>query len=491
MRLDTKAGLFNPLKSDNRAVVPGLPGKSSLYNRIMARSADDQMPPADFSKQLTDGEKALLTRWIEEGAAWQGHWAFEPLTQPTPTRADGDTWSRNAIDPFIRRAQQERGLSPSPEADRRTLIRRLSFDLLGLPPTPEAVEAFLNDQRPDAYERLVDELLASPRYGERWARHWLDVAHYGDTHGYDKDKRRNNAWPYRDYVIQALNDDKPYGQFIREQIAGDALYPEDPQATVALGFLAAGPWDFVGHVELREGTIDKKITRNLDRDDMMTTVMGTVNSLSVGCARCHDHKFDPIAQADYYSLQAVFAGVDRADRDYDDDPVVHQKRSALTKTRDRLQRIDGRFKAQLDALKSPELDALAEALKPLEARLKELKKTDSPTNGYHSAIEAKPDAIKWVQVDLGAPVPIERIRLISARPVDFTDTPGFGFPIRFTLEASLEPDFANPIMLLDQSQEDHPARTDQPFNLDVPKVEARYVRMTATQLWKRLADSVF
>src|SRR5690606_1356968 len=136
------------------------------------------------------------------------HWAFEPLAQPEIPEVAGDTWSRSPIDHFIRKAQAELGLSPAPEADRRTLIRRLSFDLLGLPPTPEQVAAFEDDTRPDAYERLVDELLASPRHGERWARHWLDVAHYGDTHGYDKDKRRNNLWPYRDYVIKALNDDK-------------------------------------------------------------------------------------------------------------------------------------------------------------------------------------------------------------------------------------------------------------------------------------------
>jgi len=491
LRLDLKDGLFAPLKSGGTAVVPEDTSASVIFARIMSSDPGEQMPPPDAPQPLTEAEKGTLTRWIEEGAPWQGHWAFEALARPDIPALENDTWSRNAIDRFIRAAQLERGLEPSPEADRRTLIRRLSFDLLGLPPTPEAVEAFVKDPRPDAYERLADEMLASPRYGERWARHWLDVAHYGDTHGYDKDKRRDNAWPYRDYVINALNDDKPYGQFIREQIAGDALYPDDPQATVALGFLAAGPWDFVGHVELREGTVDKAITRNLDRDDMVSTVMATVNSLTVGCARCHDHKFDPISQADYYSLQAVFAGVDRADRSYDEDPEVHRRRLELTKTRARLQRVADGYRKQLDAFQSPDLEALGEALKPLEARLKELKNIDSPTNGYHSAIEARPDAAKWVQIDLGTAVPIERIRLISARPVDFTDTPGFGFPIRFKLEASLEPDFADPIVLLDQTGEDHPARTDQPFNLDVPAVEARYVRMTATRLWKRLEDYVF
>jgi hypothetical protein len=185
-----------------------------------------------------------------------------------------------------------------------------------LPPTPEAIGAFVNDKSTDAYERLVDRLLASPRYGERWGRHWLDTVHYGDTHGYDKDKRRANAWPYRDYVIASFNADKPYSRFVREQLAGDVLYPGDPDGIVATGFIAAGPWDFVGHVELREGTTDKEITRLLDRDDMVCNTAGTFLSLTVGCARCHDHMFDPIPQKDYYRLQAVFAGVDRGDRAY-------------------------------------------------------------------------------------------------------------------------------------------------------------------------------
>ncbi len=157
-------------------------------------------------------------------------------------------------------------------------------------------------------------MLASPHYGERWGRHWLDVAHYGDTHGYDKDKRRDHAWPYRDYVIRSFNADKSYSQFIKEQLAGDVLLPGQPEGIVATGFIAAGPWDFVGHVELREGTVDKEKTRVLDRDDMVATTMSTFNSLTVHCARCHDHKFDPIQRKEYYRLQAVFTGVDRGDR---------------------------------------------------------------------------------------------------------------------------------------------------------------------------------
>ena len=258
------------------------------------------------------------------GADW---WSLRPLSGKAPPAYT--RWVRNEIDAFVLEELEKHGLEPSPEADRRTLIRRLSYDLIGLPPTPEEVERFVADGSPRAYEDLVDRLLASPRHGERWARHWLDLVHYGETHGYDKDKKRLHAWPYRDYVIRAFNEDKPYARFVEEQIAGDELHSEHPDGIVALGFLAAGPWDFVGHVELREGTVDKEITRSNDRDDMVATIMSTFASTTAHCARCHDHKFDPIPQTDYYRLQAVVAGVDRADRPYDTDPARHALRRAL------------------------------------------------------------------------------------------------------------------------------------------------------------------
>jgi hypothetical protein len=254
-------------------------------------------------------------RAADDDETW---WSLRPLTRPPVPAVKMPAWVRTPIDAFLLERLQQQGMKPSQEADRPTLIRRLYFDLLGLPPAPAEIDAFVRDRSPHAYERLVDRLLDSPHYGERWARHWLDVVHYGDTHGFDKDKVRPNAWPYRDYVIRAFNEDRPYSQFVKEQIAGDVFYPDTREGVVGLGFLAAGPWDFVGHVELREGTLDKKITRNLDRDDMVATVMNTFTSLTVQCARCHDHKFDPITQEDYYSLQAVFAAVDRADRTYKD-----------------------------------------------------------------------------------------------------------------------------------------------------------------------------
>ena len=282
-----------------------------------------RMPKAGQS--LTPAEVAVLTRWVAQGAQddsggkqelW---WSLRPLPKLEPA----------TLDSFIQKKLRAANLTASPAADPRTLVRRVYIDLHGLPPTPEQTAAFLADPRPDAYEHLVDQLLASPRYGERWARHWLDIVHYGDSHGYDKDKPRPNAWPYRDAVIRALNDDMPYARFVRAQVAGDVLYPDDPHAFALTGFLAAGPWDFVGHQELREGTTDKNLTRLLDRDDMVATTMSTFVSMTAHCARCHNHKFDPIPQTDYYNLQAVFAGIDRADRPYDEDPAISRQRRQL------------------------------------------------------------------------------------------------------------------------------------------------------------------
>ena len=271
-------------------------------------------------------------------------WSLQRLvTPPVPSVAD----VQNAVDAFVRASLAAKGLSPSPEADRRTLIRRLYFDLIGLPPTPDEVREFVAEPAPDAYERIVDRLLASPRYGERWARHWMDAVHFAETHGHDQDRIRPNAWPYRDYLITSFNADKPFARFLEEQIAGDVLFPDDPQATVALGFLAAGPWDESSLRDIREDTLDRQIARYLDRDDVVTTVMSTFASSTVHCARCHDHKFDPFPQEDYYALQAVFAGVDRANRVYDPDPVVHRERQSLLAQKRALQRGDAAFLAGL------------------------------------------------------------------------------------------------------------------------------------------------
>ena len=226
---------------------------------------------------------------------------------------------------------------PSPQADRRTLIRRVYFDLIGLPPAPNEVDAFVADQDQAAYEKLVDRLLNSPRYGERWARHWIDAAHFAETHGHDQDRIREHAWPYRDYLIAALNADVPYGQFIEQQIAADVVDPDDPSLTPALGFVAAGPWDESSLRDIREDSIDRQIADISIVTTCLTTVISNVSSLTIQCARCHDHKFDPISQRDYYALQAVFSGVERANRRYDVDSQVYRQRMALVRQKSELE----------------------------------------------------------------------------------------------------------------------------------------------------------
>ncbi|MDA0812096.1 MAG: DUF1549 and DUF1553 domain-containing protein [Verrucomicrobia bacterium] len=289
---------------------------------------------------------ALLTSLASPTTAQDRNWALLPLTMPVVPEVEG---AATEIDAFVQAELSAAGIASSPMAERAALIRRLSYDLTGLPPTHEEVQAFVSDKDANAYAKLVTRLLESERYGEHWARHWLDIANYADTHGNDHDYARPNAWPYRDYVIQSLNDDKPYTRFVQEQVAGDALFPEDPQATVALGFLAAGPWDHTLMVTVREDTVDHRSAQNLDRDLMVATVMGTFQSLTVHCARCHDHKFDPITQREYYSLQAVFAGVDRADRPFDEDARTQTERTRLLGEKRALQQLDAAI------LSSPEV----------------------------------------------------------------------------------------------------------------------------------------
>ena len=249
---------------------------------------------------------SVISAWAAD--ARLQHWSVQPVRADFPKDA--------SVNSFLRAKLAEKGLAMSPEADRRTLIRRLSFDLHGLPPAPERVARFVQDTGPRAYEKLVEELLASPHYGERWAQHWLDIAHYADTHGFERDQIRPNAWRYRDYVIASLNADKPYDQFLREQIAGDVLAPKDTASVVATGFLAAGPWDFVGQVETKSDVL-RRAARAGDLDDIVTQVITATMGITINCARCHDHKLDPITQQEYFSLWSVFAGVKRGERNVD------------------------------------------------------------------------------------------------------------------------------------------------------------------------------
>ena len=334
-------------------IIPFDSASSPLIQFVAGESDGMQMPSK--GKRLSDEQIGILRAWIDQGATWPDSanetlevrlawWSLQPLKfSPPPTREE----CVHPIDAFVREKLEEKGLHPAPSAEPRVLIRRIFYDLTGLPPTPIEVDAFVANTDPMAYENLVDRLLASPRYGERWARHWMDTAHFAETHGHDQDRIREHAWPYRDYLIAAFNHDKPYNQFVRDQIAADVLAPGDPEATAALGFLAAGPWDESSLRDIREDTLDREIGRYLDRDDMLTNVMNNFTSLTVQCARCHDHKFDPIPQADYYALQAVFAGVERANRSYDASTSVQRARQSHTQRRAQLENIEPNLRAEL------------------------------------------------------------------------------------------------------------------------------------------------
>ncbi|WP_417740345.1 PSD1 and planctomycete cytochrome C domain-containing protein [Rosistilla oblonga] len=308
LRLDSRQALLQGGDS-GAAVVAGSVDESELIRRIVSDDESEKMPPPDSEKQLTAAAIADLKHWIDSGAAWPesdapsndmadiaaSHWAFQPLTSPTPPTPQNVDWGQTPVDAFIMRALEQQNLSPSPVADRRSLIRRATFDLTGLPPTAEQVQRFVGDDGVDAYPLLIDRLLDSPAYGEQWGRHWLDVARYSDTKGYvygREEKRFIHASHYRDWVIRSFNEDLPYDRFLLLQIAADQAAPDDPAAAAAMGFLTLGR-RFLG---VQPDIID-------DRIDVVTR--GTMG-LTVSCARCHDHKFDPIPTADYYSLYGVF-----------------------------------------------------------------------------------------------------------------------------------------------------------------------------------------
>ena len=295
------------------ALQPNDAARSLVYRKVAA----GKMPP----KEPLEAEKVALVReWINAGAPWDDSgsprprptaqaalWVLRTLVRPEPPPAQPTTWLANPIDAFILARLGAAGLSPAPPADRLTLIRRATFDLLGLPPTPAEIDAFLADPSPAAYERLIDRLLASPHYGERWGRHWLDVARFSESNGFEHDRIRDNAWPYRDYVIRSLNADRPYTQFVREQIAGDVLEPVTRDGIVATGFLVAGTWDEANQIQ-KSATMRQRV-REEELEDMVAAVGQVFLGLTVNCARCHDHKFDPVPQRDYYRIKAAIEGV--------------------------------------------------------------------------------------------------------------------------------------------------------------------------------------
>jgi len=293
-------------------IVPGKSGESLLIQRVAHPDKRERMPKD--AAPLSPEQFALLKNWIDQGATGptskiddgkKSHWAFQPVQKRPLPSVHNKAWPRNPIDAFILAGLERAKLAPSKEADRATLIRRLKIDLLGLPPTPEETDAFTKDADPLAYEKLVDKYLASPHFGERWARHWLDAVRFAESDGFETNQPRANAWPYRDYVIRAFNDDKPYDRFILEQIAGDQLGVD-----VATGFLVGGAYDRVKSPDINLTLMQ----RGDELHDMINTTGATFLGLTVGCARCHNHKFDPISQLDYYGMRAVFAGVQHGER---------------------------------------------------------------------------------------------------------------------------------------------------------------------------------
>ena len=308
------------------AIEPGKPGESELLLRIRPESPGAKPDMPRQGEALSSNEIAIIEKWIHQGAKWpealvlkeaskadRSWWSLQNLAEaPLPALPDKfpEIWNKSPIDRFIGDRLQKNGLNPSPPADRRILLRRLYYDLTGLPPTPAEMQSFLSDQRPDAYERQVDRLLASPRYGERWGRYWLDVVRFGESNGFERNELFNNVWPFRDYVIRSFNEDKPFGQMVREHLAGDVVSAADPANMVGVSFLTMGPFDDVGNqdpvqaAQIRANTID----------DMIVATGSAFLGLTIGCARCHDHKFDPITQADYFKIQSAYDGARQGSR---------------------------------------------------------------------------------------------------------------------------------------------------------------------------------
>ena len=300
MRLDSREDVFAD-RGGYHLVVPGRPEESELIARIFSEEPDELMPPSTSRRRLTRAQAELLQRWVTEGASWSEHWSFVPPRRPEIPQLSKPGWCRNPIDRLVLARLDRAGLMPSPEADRVTLIRRLGLDLLGLPPTPSEVDRFLADDQPGAYERLVDRLLASPQFGERWARPWLDLVRYADSDGYEDDRYRPDAWRYRDWVIDAFNRDMPFDRFTIVQLAGDLLPGASLEDRVAAGFHRMTM--FNRSAAGKDNAEEFRVKTAKDRAGTTATVW---LGLTFGCAECHTHKYDPLPQRDYYRFYAFF-----------------------------------------------------------------------------------------------------------------------------------------------------------------------------------------
>ena len=350
LRLDHKEDAFKPGKSGELAIVPGDPQKSELIARINTTNSDDIMPPPKTGKKLTAQQKDLLKRWIASGAKWQEHWAFETPKRPEPPTVKNKKWPENEIDHFVLARLEKEGLKPSPDADKTTLARRVTLDLTGLPPTPEEVDAYLNDKSPEAYDKLVERLLNSPRYGEHMARYWMDAARYADSHGYHIDSERS-MWKWRDWVVNAFNQNMPFDQFTVEQLAGDLLPEPDVDQKVASGYVRCNMSTGEG------GAIDAEYQAKYTFDRVETS--GTIwLGLTLTCARCHTHKYDPIAHKEYYGLYSFFNNIDEAIMDGNKpnpDPFIKLPTPEQSARLERLKKYIADAQKKVDA-PMPELD---------------------------------------------------------------------------------------------------------------------------------------
>jgi mono/diheme cytochrome c family protein len=430
--LHTRAGMLKGGKSGSPALVPGDPAKSLLYAAVTRRDNDLAMPPKENDK-LTAAEVEAVRAWVAAGAPWpdgsrpsaagwegsakegvtvatsgglspewtkrkykpEDLWVYRPLKRPAvPVRGSNGAAVPNPIDAFLQQKQKEKGIErPAPPSDKRTLLRRATFDLIGLPPSPDEVDAFLKDCAPDAFERAIDRLLQSAHYGEQWARHWLDVVRYADTSGFANDYERPNAWRYRDYVVRSLNQDKPFDRFILEQLAGDEIDPKNPELLIATGFLRMGPWE---HTPMSVAVE----TRQQFLDDVTHHVGVVFLGQALRCARCHDHKFDPVPTRDYYRIQAIFAPVQFADR-----PVPYQPYENTSAFAEGQAIAERRLQAArdfLDGLRKKSADAIAAYLKERGvAKLADLPVHERPKKRFFglSKLELSLDKIYQKRVD--------------------------------------------------------------------------------------------
>jgi hypothetical protein len=435
LRLDTEEGTFAERKG-SRAVVPGSLDKSELYRRITAEDENERMPPPTSGKRLNPGQIDLLRRWIEQGAKWEKHWAFLPPQRPEVPAVKDEKWVRNPIDAFVLARLEREGLGPSPEAEKATLIRRVSLDLTGLPPTPAEVDVFLADTSPDAYEKVVDRLLRSPRYGERMAYRWMEAARYADTNGYQGDGERV-MWRWRDWVIEAYNKNLPFDRFTVEQLAGDLLPGATLEQKIATGFNRNHRGNGEGGIIPEEYAVEYVV----DRVDTTATVW---LGLTMGCARCHDHKYDPIRQREYYQVFAFFNNIPEKGRvnKYGNSPPMIP--SPTREQQDRLKRLkDGLAAADADFDRmGPRRSA---AQRQWEQSLKDAPRLDwAPTRAQTDQFELTGDTAnqaaperraKFVGGDPAyAPGPHgQAAELDGKRYLDAGDVGGYGYLQKFSL----------------------------------------------------------